>query len=302
MKRYFLFSLILVLLLAGCAPASSTETSGSSTEESGDNNPRTGWVTEAGDTVYVNADGTRHTGWLELNETRYYLDEQGVLQTGWLELEGQTYYLKSDGSITRGKAVIDDRTFYFTSTGAKIILVNPWHFIPYDYTSDIVNAEDGYMIDSSCKDDLLQMLADCRKAGFDARITSAYRRPQTQINLYNNKVWYFLDQGYDEDTARKEAAKIIAVPGTSEHELGLAVDLVDSSYWVLDEAQEDTPAQKWLMAHCWEYGFILRYPNEKSDSTGIIYEPWHYRYVGKELALELKDTGLCLEEYLQSLY
>ena len=302
MKRYFILSLILILLLAGCAPASSTETGGSSTEESGDNNPRTGWVTEAGKTVYVNADGTLHTGWLELNDTRYYLDEQGVLQTGWLELEGQTYYLKSDGSITRGKAVIDDRTFYFTSTGAKIILVNPWHFIPADYTSDIVNAEDGYMIDSSCKDDLLQMLADCRKAGFDARITSAYRRPQTQINLYNNKVWYFLDLGYDEVTARKEAAKIIAVPGTSEHELGLAVDLVDSSYWVLDEAQEDTPAQKWLMAHCWEYGFILRYPNEKSDSTGIIYEPWHYRYVGKELALELKDTGLCLEEYLQSLY
>lgn len=302
MKRYFLFSLILVLLLAGCAPASSTETGGASTDESANKGLQTGWITEAGETVYVNADGIRHTGWLELNETRYYLDEQGVLQTGWLELEGQTYYLKSDGSITRGKAVIDDRTFYFTSTGAKIILVNPWHFIPYDYTSDIVNAEDGYMIDSSCKDDLLQMLADCRKAGFDARITSAYRRPQTQINLYNNKVWYFLDQGYDEDTARKEAAKIIAVPGTSEHELGLAVDLVDSSYWVLDEAQEDTPAQKWLMAHCWEYGFILRYPNEKSDSTGIIYEPWHYRYVGKELALELKDTGLCLEEYLQSLY
>lgn len=302
MKRYFILSLILILLLAGCAPASSTETGGSSTEESGDNNSHTGWVTEAGKTVYVNADGTLHTGWLELNDTRYYLDEQGVLQTGWLELEGQTYYLKSDGSITRGKAVIDDRTFYFTSTGAKIILVNPWHFIPADYTSDIVNAEDGYMIDSSCKDDLLQMLADCRKAGFDARITSAYRRPQTQINLYNNKVWYFLDLGYDEATARKEAAKIVAVPGTSEHELGLAVDLVDSSYWVLDEEQENTPAQKWLIAHCWEYGFILRYPNEKSDSTGIIYEPWHYRYVGKELALELKDTGLCLEEYLQSLY
>lgn len=302
MKRYFILSLILILLLAGCAPASSTETGGSSTEESGDNNPRTGWVTEAGKTVYVNADGTLHTGWLELNDTRYYLDEQGVLQTGWLELEGQTYYLKPDGSITRGKAVIDDRTFYFTSTGAKIILVNPWHFIPADYTSDIVNAEDGYMIDSSCKDDLLQMLADCRKAGFDARITSAYRRPQTQINLYNNKVWYFLDLGYDEATARKEAAKIVAVPGTSEHELGLAVDLVDSSYWVLDEEQENTPAQKWLMAHCWEYGFILRYPNEKSDSTGIIYEPWHYRYVGKELSMELKDTGLCLEEYLQNLY
>ena len=307
MKRYLIL-LMLALLLTGCASDPSgqvhtnTADTSESTGESGESKSTVGWVTEAAQTFYVNEDGTRHTGWLELNDTRYYLDAAGVLQTGWLELDGNTYYLKADGSITRGKASIDDRTHYFTSTGVKVIVANPWNFIPADYTPDLVSAEDGYIVDSICRDDLLKMLADCRKAGYDARITSAYRRHTTQIELYNNKVWYYINRGYDEAAARTEAATIIAVPGTSEHELGLAVDLVDSSYWVLDEAQENTPAQKWLMEHCWEYGFILRYPNDKSASTGIIYEPWHYRYVGKELAQELRATGLCLEEYFSALY
>ena len=153
-----------------------------------------------------------------------------------------------------------------------------------------------------CKEPLEQMLAACRDAGNQVVIISAFREHSTQIYLYNRKVNYFLNQGLDAATARKEAGKIVAMPGTSEHELGLAVDLVDSSYTELNEAQENTDTQKWLMEHCWEYGFILRYPSSKSDATGIIYEPWHYRYVGKEVAQELKETGLCLEEYLGQLY
>ena len=323
MKR-ILVLLITALLLAGCtapppepsqttpsttatestqpsttpttAPTQSTEPAGTTATE-----PLTGWVKEGENTYYINTDGSRHTGWLDLNGTRYYLNADGILQTGWLKLDGQEYYLNADGSVTRGKASIEGIHYYFTSSGVRVILVNPWHFVPYDYTPDLVSAEDGYVVDSSCKDALLQMLKDCRAAGYDARITSAYRRQETQIELYNNKVNYFLNLGYDAATARTEAAKIIAVPGTSEHQLGLAVDLVDSSYWVLDEAQENTPAQKWLMEHCWEYGFILRYPGGKTEKTGIIYEPWHYRYVGKELAMEIKGTGLCLEEYFDTL-
>ena len=90
----------------------------------------------------------------------------------------------------------------------------------------------------------------------------------------------------------------MAVPGTSEHQTGLAVDLDSASYQVLNRKQEQTKEQKWLMEHCWEYGFILRFPSDKSDVTGIGYEPWHYRYVGKETALAMRDSGLCLEEYL----
>ncbi len=300
MKRYWILLFLLSFFLFGCvkeSPVSTTESTDASTEAK----PVAHWENDTDQTFYIKEDGSRHTGWLELDGQRYYLDADGVLQTGWLELDGQKYYLKADGSVTRGKAVIDQTTYYFTSQGVSTILVNPWNMLPNDYTPDLVSAEDGYLVDSSCKDALLQMLTDCRNAGYDARITSAYRRHQTQIELYNNKVWYFIDQGYSEEDARKEAGTIIAVPGTSEHELGLALDLVDSSHWVLDESQEKTPAQKWLMEHCWEYGFILRYPNGKSEATGIIYEPWHYRYVGKELARELKDSGLCLEEYFAAL-
>ena len=146
-----------------------------------------------------------------------------------------------------------------------------------------------------------RMLSDCRKAGLKPQIASSYRTHGDQIWLYNRKVNYYLGLGYSEDEAKKEAGTIIALPGTSEHELGLALDLVDESNRNLDESQEKTPVQQWLMKNSWRYGFILRYPNGKSAVTGIIYEPWHYRYVGKELAKELFESGLCLEEYLNSL-
>ncbi len=300
MKRILILLFLLSFLLIGCAPVlptGSLDTTGA-TEET---KPVAHWVKDAGHTFYIKEDGSVHTGWLELDGKRYYLDKDGILQTGWLELDGQKYYLKDDGTVTCGKAIIDRVTYYFTSAGVNILMVNPWNTIPDGYTPELVDAEDGYVVDSRCKDALMQMLADCRTAGFDARITSAYRRHQTQVDLYNKKVWYYIDRGYSVANARKKAATIIAMPGTSEHQLGLAVDLVDSSHWVLDESQENTPAQKWLMEHCWEYGFILRYPNGKSEVTGIIYEPWHYRYVGKDLAMELKDSGLCLEEYFASL-
>ena len=302
MKRYFIILLSAVLLLSGCnSPSQKPDTSDATATETTQQVISAGFFTEAEQTFYRTESGDLHTGWLELNGTRYYLNDQGVLQTGWLELDGQTYYLKEDGSVARGKTTVDQRVHYFTSAGAKVVMANPWNFIPSDYAPDLVTAEYGYLVDASCKDALLEMLSDCRKAGLNPRITSAYRSHETQIELYNNKVYYYLDLGYSEADARKVASTIIAVPGTSEHELGLAVDLVDANYWVLDEAQEKTAAQKWLMEHCWEYGFILRYPNNKSDATGIIYEPWHYRYVGKELAKELQGSGLCLEEYFAAL-
>ena len=90
----------------------------------------------------------------------------------------------------------------------------------------------------------------------------------------------------------------MAIPGTSEHEIGLAVDIVDDNYQMLENEQENTPVQKWLKKNCWKYGFILRYPENKKKITGVIYEPWHYRYVGKTAAKEIMSKGICLEEYL----
>lgn len=315
MKRHWICVLLLAFLLAGCGDNLNPEGSSAPPETTGEVTgtptdtpteppaaPVTGWVTEDSVTCYLNQDGSRHTGWLELDGKRYYLDETGVLQTGWLELENARYYLQADGTMARGEVPINGRSHFFTADGAEIAIANPWNSIFEDYQWDLVEAENGYLVDRSCVDSLLQMLKDCRDAGYDAQITSAYRSHDTQIYLFDRKVNYFLDLGYDEEAARKEAGTIVAYPGTSEHELGLAVDLVDNSYWGLDEAQEHTPAQKWLMEHCWDYGFILRYPNNKSQYTGIIYEPWHYRYVGYDVAQAVHSSGLCLEEYLNTLY
>ena len=180
-----------------------------------------------------------------------------------------------------------------------LTLVNPWNTIPQDWKVDLMSVGNGHKVDKTCYDDLMAMLDACKAAGFRPVIRSSYRTQATQKQLYENKVNQWKGYGYAEEEARKQAAAIVAPPGTSEHQLGWAVDLVDASYQVLNEKQATMPAQKWLMEHSWEYGFILRYPVNKSDVTGIIYEPWHYRYVGREHAKAIYESGLCLEEWLE---
>jgi len=168
-----------------------------------------------------------------------------------------------------------------------LILVNPWNAIPDGYldTVETVYTDGGYLIDSRVQEDLEKMLADCRDVGYSPEIISAFRTRETQESLYNS-------------TANKNDT---AYPGTSEHECGLAVDILESGYggdWDNAEKTAETETQKWLTDHCAEYGFILRYPKDKEDITGIVYESWHYRYVGKEHAERIMADGVCLEEYL----
>ena len=246
-------------------------------------------------------DQPKVSGWFDKDGKRYYRNSDGRLHTGWLSLDGERYYFYEDGSMAVGKVKIPGSgTRYFTSTGKECTLVNPWNYVPSDYSVKLSKYGD-YKVAKSCLKDLKQMLADCKSAGSKAVVVSAYRSNSYQAGLYERRVQRFIDQGYSKEEAKTEAAKRVAVPGTSEHELGLAVDIVDVNYQTLDKKQENTAAQKWLMANSWKYGFILRYPNGKSSVTGIIYEPWHYRYVGKELAKELHNSGLCLEEYFASL-
>lgn len=184
----------------------------------------------------------------------------------------------------------------------NLILVNPQNTIPDGYADSITltQLQNGQAIDSRCYPDLQEMMDACRADGLSPLIVSSFRSNETQESLYNRKINQFKDMGYNDDDAKIEAGRIVAVPGTSEHQLGLAIDVVDTSYQTLDEQQENTPTQKWLMQNSYKYGWILRYPNSKKDITGIIYEPWHYRYVGKETAEEIYNSGVCLEEYLQN--
>ncbi len=180
----------------------------------------------------------------------------------------------------------------------RLQLVNREHPLENTTPPAMTVIRSNMQVDSRCYDDLKQMLSDCRAAGLNPLVCSAYRDMDCQNRLFECKIRSLLEEGMSEEDARTMAQTVVAPPGTSEHHLGLAVDIVDESYQELTELQEQTAVQQWLLQHCWEYGFILRYPNSKSDVTGIIYEPWHYRYVGREVAAEIFSSGLCLEEYL----
>lgn len=187
-----------------------------------------------------------------------------------------------------------------------LILVNPWNEMPEGYEPELrfvfSDGERAQYMDARCADVLLEMLDDCERAGNFPYICSAYRTMEKQQYLFNNKIARLINEGVDASEAPAIAAMSVAIPGTSEHQLGLAVDIIDYWYTNLDEGQENTSTQKWLMENSWKYGFILRYPNDKSDITGIIYEPWHYRYVGPEYAQEIYELGVTLEEYLELKY
>ena len=180
-----------------------------------------------------------------------------------------------------------------------LTLVNPWNQVPEDWTVDLVTLPNGLEIDKRCYDALMDMIDGCYDAGLTPVICSAYRTQDFQQTLHDNKVSEWMEQGYSREEAREKAGHQVAVPGTSEHQLGLAVDIVDVNYQLLDTNQENTAVQKWLLENSWRYGFILRYPTDQTDVTGIVYEPWHYRYVGKEYAQDIYKKGLCLEQYLE---
>ncbi len=184
----------------------------------------------------------------------------------------------------------------------NLILVNQESPLPEDFSiPDLTQLRNGHTIDSRAYPALQSMMDAAREEGLRPLICSSYRTWEKQRELFDNKVQRLLAEGYSQTEAGEYAAMWVARPGSSEHQTGLAVDIVDTSYQLLDEAQEDTAVQKWLMAHCAKYGFILRYPTGKSALTGVNYEPWHYRYVGTEAAEEIMSQGLCLEEYLSEL-
>ena len=180
-----------------------------------------------------------------------------------------------------------------------LILVNRDYPIPEGIEYTLIEISEEHFVDERMYNDLQAMLSDAKKAGYDLEICSAWRSKELQEKLYSNKLDEYLSYGYSYKEAEELAAFWVALPGTSEHEIGLAVDIVSKYYQQLDHSQADTNEQKWLMSHCHEYGFILRYPEDKQDITYIGYEPWHYRYVGKAAAAEIVEKGICLEEYLQ---
>ena len=260
-----------------------------------------GWTTIGEKRYYADEQGCPLSGWNNIGDKLYYFDETSVSATGWNQIGNFMHYFHADGSAAQGALTVDGVTQHFASNGQLLYLVNPWHLLPEDYSVELVSLNDTCQIAAIAYRDYLDMIADCRAAGMEPAVCSAYRTQEYQEKLYRNRIKRYLDDGYSEEEATELAGKSVAVPGTSEHQLGLALDIVDNRNWHLDETQADMPTQIWLMENSWRYGWILRYPSEKSHITGIIYEPWHYRYVGKTVAREIHELNVCLEEYLEML-
>lgn len=180
----------------------------------------------------------------------------------------------------------------------NLILVNQEYPMTEEPDMELTELRDDQRVDSRMYPYLQEMFDACRADGLYPLVWSSYRSKEEQERILNDKIQSYEEQGYGEESAREEALRWAAEPGYSEHQTGLAVDINSE-----DEALSASPdVYAWLKDHCAEYGFILRYPEEKEEITGTAYEAWHFRYVGKEAAEEIMERGLCLEEYLAEKY
>ena len=206
------------------------------------------------------------------------------------ELEKEIYELQDDLKDTE-----EELPWY-------LILVNGKHPMKEGYVPELKELEPGYSVDSRIASAVRKMLTDAEKEGLNIEICSAYRSVEYQQKVFGDSMKTRVKDGMAYWDAYEETTKYVAIPGTSEHGIGLALDLISGEYEELDERQENTPEAQWLFENCHKYGFILRYPSQKSNYTGINYEPWHYRYVGEEHAKKITELGITLEEYLQNYY
>lgn len=189
----------------------------------------------------------------------------------------------------------------FNKKDWNLLLVNKQHTIPEDYEFTLGTIKGSMRCDERIIEPLTQMFAAAKEDGVNLIVCSPYRDLARQEYLFDRKMKGFIRSGMSYVDAYKTASITVTVPGASEHQIGLAVDIISDTYSALDIGFADTPAGQWLAEHSWEYGFILRYPLGKEEITGIQYEPWHFRYVGVDAAKVITEDGITLEEFVENL-
>ena len=176
----------------------------------------------------------------------------------------------------------------------NLIVVNRWNELPEDYSVELTELSNGQKVDSRIYPYLQEMFDAARAEGIYPIVREGYRTAEEQQEILDDKIQTYINQGYSQVKAERTAKEWVALPGTSEHQLGIAVDInADKSKC----SNEDVYG--WLAENAYKYGFVLRYPPGKQKITGTSYEPWHYRYVGIEAAYEINERGICLEEYFE---
>lgn len=194
-----------------------------------------------------------------------------------------------------------EQEYSFDKDDWRLILVNKQHPVPDDYSVELETIKGNMQCDARIIGDLIAMFQAANADGVNLAVCSPYRDLSRQEWLFERKIKNYMKKGMSYMEAYALASQIVMVPGASEHQLGLAIDINCDTYTSLDEGFADTEAGKWLAEHCAEYGFILRYPLGKEYITGVEYEPWHFRYVGKEAAEVITGQGICLEEFIEGL-
>ena len=190
-----------------------------------------------------------------------------------------------------------EEEFSFSQDDWRIILINKQHPIPDDYEFTLGTLSGSMQCDERIISDLLLMMKEAKEDGVSLIVCSPYRNLDRQEMLFERKINNFIAKGYSYMDAYKLASQEVTVPGSSEHQVGLSIDFLTDGYTTLDEGFKDTAAGIWLKENGADYGFILRYPDDKEYITSIEFEPWHYRYVGREAAKIIMDEGICLEEF-----
>lgn len=189
----------------------------------------------------------------------------------------------------------------FNKDDWNLLLVNKQHTIPEDYEFTLGVIKGSMRCDERIIEPLTQMFSAAKEDGVNLIVCSPYRDMARQEYLFERKMKGFIRSGMSYMDAYKKASITVTVPGASEHQIGLAVDIISDTYSALNIGFADTPAGQWLAEHSWEYGFILRYPLGKEEITGIQYEPWHFRYVGVDAAKVITEEAITLEEFVENL-
>ncbi len=223
---------------------------------------------------------------LDEEEGLYSVDE--ILQDSQIN-----YYLDSESGLSEGQS--------FSKDDWNLLLVNKQHPVPENHTFELGTIAGAMECDARILPELFAMLKAAKDEGISLSVCSPYRDISRQKILFDRKIKLHMGNGYSYMEAYKKASQIVTVPGASEHQIGLALDIISSDYTSLDEGFGNTAAGKWLKEHSKEYGFILRYPKGKEYITGIDFEPWHFRYVGKEAATIIMDNEITLEEFVESI-
>ena len=203
-----------------------------------------------------------------------------VLQQDFMSLQGSVVWQLSKKEAT-------------LKNGWELILVGGENYVPDDYEVKLLTLSNGEQIDERIYPSLQKMFDDMRAKGIYPTVVSGYRSYEEQRELLEEKYLAYRSEGYNKSRAKELALEWVALPGTSEHQLGIAVD-INPDYSV----SKGEGVYEWLQSNAHRYGFIKRYPENKSHITGINNEPWHYRYVGQKAAKEIYEQGLCLEEYI----